>query len=50
MEEHVDASVGPKMLVSPQSSGHDNEDESEPVEEHDVEGIVQEEEHTNTPV
>ncbi|KAJ4744606.1 Gag-Pol polyprotein [Rhynchospora pubera] len=49
VEEHVDASIAPKMLADPQASGHDNEDESEPVEAHENEGII-EEEHTNTPI
>lgn len=50
VENHVDASVAPRMVTHPQDGGDDHEDESEPaVEAHEDEGIS-ENEHTSTPV
>jgi hypothetical protein len=45
MEEHVDASIAPKMVAHPQR----NEDESEPMKMHENKG-VSEDEHVNTPI
>ena len=49
VEEHVDASVAPRMVTRPQDGGDDHEDESEPVETHEDEGIS-ENVHSSTPV